>query len=111
MMDKSSFNIIDDVVRIPWTKLKKEERLEKLNDFFNRTHNISEDVKNMLVEKVNNDELKLKKEVDYDEINKKIKKLHFLLFDKKSNSYSYKPKEMNKAEKSRKSAKNKLFRK
>jgi hypothetical protein len=124
------FNVdSEDTEKIPWNKLKIEERVEKINFFFNQEFNIypsnhspieknqtkskkinKETVKTIL-NMVEEGKLILKKEILYDEMNKRISKILVLSKVPHTNFYIYKPKVLSQKEKSKKSAKHKLFRK
>jgi len=107
-----------DVERIPWGKLDVETRVQKLKEYFEREFNhegtektITKTTIDMLLEMVEKKQLHLKKEVSYDEINQRVIKLHVLTPEPHTDHYVYKPEKMSRREKSRKSAKTRLFRK
>ena len=108
----------DNVERVAWGKLDVETRVQKLREYFEREFNnettdktIAKSTITMLLDRAQRGELHLKKEVSYDEINQRVIKLSVLTVQPHTDNYVYKPEKMSRREKSRKSAKARLFRK
>lgn len=131
MSDRNSKDIVVDLLsadvfhrdddkqeRIPWNKMSKEDRVEKLKEYFEKEFNNKESEKtidtntiDMLIAEAEKGKLKTKKEVVYDEVNRRVIRLTILSAEPHTDHYVYKPETLTQREKSRKSARNKLFRK
>lgn len=103
---------------IPWRNLTNDERVEILKNYFevnfnneNTEKTIEQNTIYMIIEQASNGKLKLKKEVTYDKLNKRITKINALVAEQHTDNYVYKPETLIKKEKSKKIAKNTLFRK
>lgn len=109
MFDKDVFNSLTDEKYIPWRNLPTEKKLEILDIFFeeNSSKNIEESSILMLRQLVKDGKLKLKKEVKYDEVNKKIISISDLILDDITGNYIYKT---NIKKKEKRNIKNLLFR-
>ena len=90
----------------------------KLKEYFEKEFNNKESEKtidtntiDMLVAEAEKGKLKTKKEVVYDEVNRRVIRLTILSAEPHTDHYVYKPETLTQREKSRKSARNKLFRK
>jgi hypothetical protein len=104
--------------KISWGKLDIDTRVEKLEDFFKLNFNndntkktIDKKTVETLINLAKTGKLKLKKEVQYDETNQRIIKITGLINEQHTNKYIYKSELLTQREKSRKSAKSRLFRK
>jgi len=104
--------------RLPWRNLTNERRVEILNRYFesdfnnkNTSKTIDANTIYMILELASKGRLKLKKEVTYDKINERIIQIHALSSEPHTDNYVYKPETLIKKEKSKKIAKNILFRK
>ena len=112
------FHISDEKrEKIPWIKLEKEARVQKLKEYFEREFNNSDTEKtidkntiDMLLDIAGKGQLRLKKEVSYDEVNQRVIKLAVITVEPHTDHYIYKPETLSQREKSRKSARSKLFR-
>lgn len=118
----SSENIFNSTeenkVKIPWRCLSNEERINKLNSYFESDFNHDKTEKTigktticMLEELVSKGKLKLKKEIKYDKVNERILEITALVPEPNTDHYIYKPELLVKKQKSKKIAKNILFRK
>lgn len=119
LSSKNVFNSKDENKKsICWRHLSNEERIEKLNSYFEKEFNhdktektIGKTTMSMLIELVSNGKLKLKKEIKYDRINERILEIYALVPEPNTYYYLYKPDLLVKKTKSKKIAKNVLFRK
>lgn len=107
----------DQRKKVPWNKMSKEERVESLKEYFEREFNndssektLNKDTIEMLLAEAEKGKLKTKKEVLYDEVNRRVIRLTILSAEPHTDHYIYKPESLTQREKSRKSARNKLFR-
>lgn len=113
------FHIGDESIRrVPWGKLSVESRVQKLTEYFDNEFNndntektISKTTINMLINMADKGQLHLKKQVSYDEINQRVIKILVLTKEPHTENYIYKPEKMSRRDKSRKSARSRLFRK
>lgn len=109
---------MDENENTMWRKLTNEERVEKVKEYFQREFNhsgtrdtIASSTQELLLKKVLDGELRLKKEIDYDRINARIIKINVLVPQQHTNHYVYQPSSISQKEKSRRSARNMLMRK
>jgi len=100
-----------------WRHLTPEERAEKLKAYFVAEFNhgatrktISKETQELLINLVLGNNLRLKKELDYDRVNQRVGKIHGLVPEPHSHNYVYMPKTISKKDKSRKMARSMLFR-
>ena len=101
-----------------WRNLTNEKRIEILNEYFesefnndNTSKTIDSNTIYMIIELVSKGKLKLKKEITYDKMNERIIQIHALAPEPNTDNYVYKPELLIKKEKSKKIARNVLFRK
>ena len=101
-----------------WRNLSNEERIERLNSYFKSEFNHDKTEKTinnstiyMLIELASKGKLKLKKEIKYDKVNERILEIYALVPEPNTYYYVYKPELLVKKQKSKKIAKNVLFRK
>lgn len=102
---------IEESKLVPWKFLSDEKRLELFDIYINSNFNENIDEKTILLlrKKILSGKLKLKKEITYDKVNKRIVKINFLSFNKDSNKYIYSPDIKNKNNLKKKSAHKILF--
>ena len=113
------FNSTDeDTVKLPWRSLTSEKRVEILNRYFESNFNnektsktISSNTIHMIIELASTGKMKLKKEITYDKVNERVIQIHALVPEIHTDNYVYKPELLIKKEKSKKIARNMLFRK
>lgn len=108
----------DKTEKKEWRFLTNEERIEHIEKYFEKEFNndttiktIDHTTKMILIDLAKKGKLKLKKEVSYDTINEKIICIHSLIPEQHTDNYIYKPEVLIKKEKSKKVARNLLFRK
>ena len=97
---------------IPWKSLSLENRIDKVKEYLEKEFtdlNMTKETKYLLISVVEKGNMKLKKEVFYDEINCRIIKINSIV--KNGNVYVYRPDELIKKNTTRTRAKNVLFRK
>ena len=118
VLSSNVFNLNNNTLNLQWRNLSNEKRIEILNRYFESDFNnlntkkkIDNDTINIIIDLVSKGKLKLKKEITYDKINERIIKINALTEDKYIDLYVYKPELLIKKEKSKKLAKNILFRK
>jgi hypothetical protein len=102
----------------PWRNLEPEDRIEKMNEYFEREFNhsntvktISKETEEIITELLSNNQLRLKKEIEYDRVNQRVVKLHVIAQEQHTHKYVYRPDSTSQKEKSRKAARSMLFRK
>lgn len=102
---------IEESELVPWKLLSNEKRLELFDVYINSNFNENIDEKTILLlrKKILSGKLKLKKEISYDKVNKRIIKINFLSFNNDSNKYIYSPDIKNKNNFKKKSAHKILF--
>ena len=113
------FNSTDeDTVKLPWRSLTSEKRVEILNRYFESNFNnektsktIRSNTIHMIIELASTGKMKLKKEITYDKVNERVIQIHALVPEIHTDNYVYKPELLIKKEKSKKIARNMLFRK
>ena len=103
--------------KIPWRNLEIKDRLNYLEEFIQKNFNndktekkINNETIEILKEKIQNNGLKTKKELVFDQVNKRIVKINTLI-KCNNNFYNYKPDLLNKKYNIQKKAKNLLFKK
>ena len=119
VLSSNVFNLQkEDIVILPWRSLSNEKRIELLNKYFETEFNNSNSEKTidantiyMITELAAKGKMKLKKEITYDKVNERISQIHALVPEQHTDFYVYKPELLIKKEKSKKIAKNILFRK
>ena len=79
----------NDEVEKKWKELTEIEKLEKITLYFNsNTHiNISDEMKNEVIELVKNDKINYKKYLIYDTVNQRIENLPIIRFDNETTEY------------------------
>jgi hypothetical protein len=118
VLSEDAFHVGDDVEKIPWGKLTSDIRSQKLKEYLKNEFNHSDTEKTIsskdmgiIIDIVEKGKLNHKKEVSYDETNQRIIKLYVLAQEQHGNNYIYKPEKISVRERSKKSAKLRLFRK
>jgi hypothetical protein len=119
VLSSNVFNLQkEDIVNLPWRSLSNEKRTEILNKYFETEFNnpnsgktINTNTIYMITELASKGKMKLKKEITYDKVNERIIQIHALIQEQHTDFYVYKPEILIKKEKSKKIAKNILFRK
>ena len=118
ILSSNIFNLNKTEANLPWRSLTNEKRVELVNKFFETEFNNSTGRKKvdnntiyMITELASHGKLKLKKEITYDKVNERIIEIHALVPETHTEIYVYKPELLIKKEKSKKIAKNVLFRK
>ena len=103
---------------IEWRFLTDEQRIEHIDAFFKREFNnletiksIDQNTKMIIFDLAKKGKMKLKKEITYDSTNERIITIHALVPEQYTDNYVYKPEILIKKEKSKKVARNLLFRK
>jgi hypothetical protein len=102
---------------LSWRNLTNERRVELLKIFFQGFNHpgtektIDNNTVEMITDMAIKGKLKLKKEISYDRVNKRIIKVNALVPREHTDHYVYKPELLIKKENSSKVAKNLLFRK
>ena len=116
IISSNIFNMTNTEANVPWRSLTNEKRVELVNKFFETEFNTTSRKKvdnntiYMITELALHGKLKLKKEITYDKVNERIIEIHGLVSEH-TDFYEYKPELLIKKEKSKKIAKNVLFRK
>lgn len=118
-MSKNTFSSIsfnnDIGEKIAWRNLDIKERSVYLDKFIEQNFNeesnkkISKETIDFLKKKLQNKGLKTKKELIFDQVNKRIVRINGLIKDKKTNVYIYTPEILNKKNNLQKKVKNLLF--
>jgi len=118
-MSKNTFSSIsfnnDIGEKIAWRNLDIKERSVYLDKFIEQNFNeesnkkISKETIDFLKKKLQNKGLKTKKELIFDQVNKRIVRINGLIKDKKTNIYIYTPEILNKKNNLQKKVKNLLF--
>ena len=118
VLSSNVFNLDQDIVKLPWRSLSNEKRIELFNKYFETDFNNPNSKKTIdtnticiITELALKGKMKLKKEITYDKVNERIINIHALVPQQHTDIYIYKPEILNKKEKSKKIAKNILFRK
>jgi hypothetical protein len=118
VLSSNVFNLDQDIVKLPWRSLSNEKRIELFNKYFETDFNNPNSKKTIdtnticiITELALKGKMKLKKEITYDKVNERIINIHALVPQQHSDIYIYKPEILIKKEKSKKIAKNVLFRK
>ena len=116
VLSSNVFNLDQDIVKLPWRSLSNEKRIELFNKYFETDFNNPNSKKTIdtnticiITELALKGKMKLKKEITYDKVNERIINIHALV--QHTDIYIYKPEILIKKEKSKKIAKNILFRK
>ena len=109
---------VEDQPTVSWRCLSNEQRIDLLNKYFKEEFNNENTVKRinsntiyMITELAAEGKMKLKKEISYDKVNKRIININALVPEPHTNYYVYKPELLIKKEKSKKIARSVLFRK
>ena len=126
MFNNDLFNIHNiDYKSQPWKNLLIDEKIKLVKDYFINNFDIKFDKKNIInnnskidiktiniiLKNIKSGKLKLKKEISYDRINKKIICIKALIYDNVINKFVYKPDILNKKKNISKIAKSILYRK
>jgi hypothetical protein len=118
VLSSNVFNLDQDIVKLPWRSLSNEKRIELFNKYFETDFNNPNSKKTIdtnticiITELALKGKMKLKKEITYDKVNERIINIHALVPQQHTDIYIYKPEILIKKEKSKKIAKNILFRK
>ena len=118
VLSSNVFNSDQDIVKLPWRSLSNEKRIELFNKYFETDFNNPNSKKTIdtnticiITELALKGKMKLKKEITYDKVNERIINIHALVPQQHTDIYIYKPEILIKKEKSKKIAKNILFRK
>lgn len=103
--------------KIHWSKLDIETRVQKIKEYFEREFNntntektIDKNTIDMLIDIVGKGQLRLKKEISFDEVNQRVIRITAVVAEPHTDHYVYKPETISQREKSRKAARTRLFR-
>jgi len=118
VLSSNVFNLNEDIEKIEWRNLSNEKRIEIINTYFvaefnnsNSTKKIDTNTISTIIELLLKGKMKSKKEITYDKVNERIIQINALIIEQYTDIYIYKPSILIKKEKSKKIAKNVLFRK
>jgi hypothetical protein len=118
VLSSNVFNLNEDIEKIEWRNLSNEKRIEIINTYFvaefnnsNSTKKIDTNTISTIIELLLKGKMKSKKEITYDKVNERIIQINALIIEQYTDIYIYKPAILIKKEKSKKIAKNVLFRK
>lgn len=119
MLSSNVFNSTqENTIKLDWRNLTNEKRVEILKKYFenefnneNTSKTIDQNTIGMIVDLASKGKIKLKKEITYDKINERVIQIHALIPELHTDNYIYKPEILIKKERSKKIAKNMLFRK
>jgi len=74
-----TFNVIEDESEyLEWRKLSIEQRIVLMNEYFSSKPNISDDIKELIINDIKEGKYTTKKDIDYDKINKRIMNISLL---------------------------------
>jgi hypothetical protein len=118
VLSSNVFNLNEDIEKIEWRNLSNEKRIKIINTYFveefnnlNSTKKIDTNTISTIIELLLKGKMKSKKEITYDKVNERIIQINALIIEQYTDIYIYKPSVLIKKEKSKKIAKNVLFRK